>query len=74
MHLVEVKNFLYRHQAEVAKGLLLDEGIEAIVSADDCGGYRPHLTFGMGAVKLLVKESDLAKAQEVLKVLEEPSE
>ena len=28
----------------MAQGLLKDNGIEAMLSSDDCGGYRSHLT------------------------------
>ncbi|UCC94765.1 MAG: DUF2007 domain-containing protein [Candidatus Omnitrophota bacterium] len=68
--LAVVKTFPYRHYAEAARGLLEDKGIEAIVLADDAGGYRPHIALGM--VKLLVKEENIEKAQEILKVLDHP--
>ena len=74
MELVVIKTFLHRHEAELTKGLLTEKGIDAIVSADDCAGTRPHLAFGMGGVKLLVKKEDAEKAKEVLKVLEKPIE
>ena len=67
--LVNIKTFLYRHEAEMAKGLLAEENIEAMISADDLGGYRPHLAFGMRGVRLLVKKEDVQKAQEIIKVL-----
>ena len=70
--LASIATFLYRHEAELAKSLLSEKGIEAIISADDLGGYRPDLS--MGNVKLLVKKEDVEKAKEVLKVLEKPIE
>ena len=72
--LIKIKAFPNRHEAELAKGLLAEKGIEALVSADDCGGMRHHLSFGMGRVQLLVKKEDVEKAQEILKVLEYPVE
>lgn len=72
--LKEIKTFMYRHEAELARGLLTEKGIKAIVSADDLGGYRPHLVFAGSWVKLLVKKQDLDKAKEALKVLENPKE
>jgi len=72
--LVNIKTFLYRHEAEMAKGLLDEENIEAMISADDLGGYRPHLAFGMGGVQLLVKKEDVEKAQAIIKVLEDSIE
>ena len=69
--LVTVKTFMQRHEAEMAKGLLDEQGIESTISADDCGGYRPHLSLGMGGVKLLVKKEDIEKTQEIFKILED---
>ena len=68
--LVNVKIFVYRHEAEVAQGILKGEGIESIVSADDTGGYRPHLS--MGKVWLMANEDDVARAREILGVIEKP--
>jgi len=65
--LVNLKTFLNRHQAEIIKGILLSEGIEAIVSLDDTGGQLPNVTLISGGVRLLVRAEDLAKAQEILK-------
>jgi hypothetical protein len=70
--LVVIKRFRYRGDAGLAQGLLTDRGIESIVSADDVGGLRPEIAFGRGAVHLLVKKSDLERAKEALRVLEEP--
>ena len=46
-----VKIYLHRYEAEEAKALLKYNGIEAIVSADDCAGYRPDIKLGV-AVKV----------------------
>lgn len=69
--LMLVSTFLYRHQADHAKGLLEDQGIESMVSADDCGGIRPNLSFGTGGVRIFVNKEDYKKAKEILSVLEE---
>lgn len=63
---VTVKQFLYRNEAEFSKSVLEGMGIEAMVLADDCGGLRPHLAFGMGGVKLLVKKEDFKIAKVIL--------
>src|SRR3989338_2467285 len=68
--LILIKTFLHRHEAEGAKGLLKEQGIESIVSADDAGGQYPGASLGMGNVKLLVQEPDVPKANEFLKVLD----
>ena len=67
-----IKEFFNRHEAGIAKGLLEHQGIRSVISADDCGGLRPHLALGMGGVRLLVKKEDVEEALEVLKVMDEP--
>ena len=69
---VPVRSFFSRYDAEQAKGLLDEQNIRSIISADDCGGFRPHLTLGMGNVRLLVHPSDIPQVNEVLRVLDEP--
>ncbi|MDD5584050.1 MAG: hypothetical protein PHV55_03220 [Candidatus Omnitrophica bacterium] len=64
--LVTVKEFLKRHEAEMARDLLWRNGIEGVVVADDCGGCRPHMLYAQTA-KLLIKKEDLTKAQEILR-------
>ncbi|MCK4400961.1 DUF2007 domain-containing protein [bacterium] len=66
--LICIKNCNNRVEAELAKGLLESSGIEAIVSADDCGGMRPHLLLGTNGTRLLVKEEEAQKALEVLEI------
>ncbi|MGD9015213.1 MAG: DUF2007 domain-containing protein [Candidatus Omnitrophota bacterium] len=72
--LVSIKSFMRRYEAELAKGLLTEKEIEAIVSADDCGGMRFDIGMGRGGIRLLVKKEDAEKAKEVLKVLEDSKE
>jgi len=62
--------FFNRHEAESAAALLKDGGIEAMVLADDCGGFRPDMTLGLGNVKLLVIKENFKKAKEILVVLD----
>lgn len=69
--LILLRSFYHKHDAEIALGLLQDSGIEAVLSADDCGGFRQHLTLSMGNHRLLVKSADVEKAKEVLTVLDE---
>ena len=66
-----VRIFDYRYEAEMAQGLLLEQGIESMISADDCGGQLMGLTtLRKGGIKLLVKEEETEKAIEVLEVLD----
>ena len=69
-NLILIKTFLHRHEAEVAKGLLKERDIEALISADDAGGTYPGVSLGMGNVKLLVQEQDANLAKEFLQVLD----
>ena len=62
--LVAVRMFLNTIDAELAHGALSAAGIDAMVSADDCGGMRPHLQ--MGGVALLVRQEDLRDATRIL--------
>jgi hypothetical protein len=68
--LVVARVFDKRYQAELAQGLLSEQGIESIISADDCGGQLMGMSsLRMGGVKLLVTMEDLPEAQELLEVL-----
>ena len=53
-----LKTYLNRYEAETAKGLLKEKGIEVLISADDCGGFRPDISLGMGNVRLLVPKEE----------------
>ena len=59
-----VRTYLNKMEAELAKGLLSSEDIDAIVQADDCDGMRPSLW--LSGVRLLVREEDAAKADTLL--------
>jgi hypothetical protein len=59
-----VASFGTRTEAEVAQGLLASAGIDASVASDDAGGAFPFAL--AGGAELLVDESDLEAASEVL--------
>jgi hypothetical protein len=63
--LTKVRTFLYRHEAELAKEILENEGIQVLISSDDQGGMRPSMAFA-GGVDLFIKEEDILKATELL--------
>jgi hypothetical protein len=63
--LVVVRTFSYRHEAELGRSMLEGHGVDAIVSADDCGGLRPAVGV-MAGVRLLVRRSDEKKAGKLL--------
>ena len=64
--LISFRTYTNRVEAELAKGLLGENGIKAIISADDAGGARPDLLWSKGGAKLLVKEEDREAAIQVL--------
>ena len=59
-----VATFPRRTEAEVAQGLLASAGIDAWVAAGDAGGAFPFAL--SGGAQVLVEESDLEAAVEVL--------
>lgn len=64
--LVELTSFGFVHEAELAASVLEAAGIECVLRDAFVGGVRPHLTFTSGGVILLVLESDVERAREVL--------
>ncbi len=64
--LICIKTYMNSQQAEMARGVLETNGIEAMISADDAGGWRPELAVAMGGVRLLVREEDAKSALELL--------
>ena len=63
-----IKIFLHRFEAEMAQGLLDEQGITSRIDADDCGGRRPEIAFGR--VRLLVLKEDADKAKEIISILD----
>jgi hypothetical protein len=59
------KTFANEFEAERAKGILEENGVESFVQRDDAGGMEPPLQLTEG-VKLIVLEDDLQKAKEIL--------
>jgi hypothetical protein len=63
--LVVVGTFLNQIDAELAHGALEAGGIESMISADDAGGLRPHLSV-LSGVRLLVRAEDAEQAGKIL--------
>lgn len=55
---VVVARFASRVEAELARSLLAEHGIDARVIADDAGGLHPELSIVTGGVGLLVTAQD----------------
>ena len=62
-----------REEAELLRGLLETNGIQAFVASDDARGLQPPLELVTG-VKLLVAEEERERAEEVLRAMEEGEE
>ena len=58
-------SFATEFEAHMARALLEEDGIRAMVQSDSAGGMNPTLTFPTG-VRLVVFAEDLAMAREVL--------
>lgn len=65
MDLVLLGTFSTLTEANLVKARLESDGIESIVQADDAGSMTPTLLTVRG-VRVLVREADLAPAQEAL--------
>jgi hypothetical protein len=60
-----LRAFTDRTDAEFARGLLVAEGIDAAVVADDLGSEGPGMTFGT-PIELVVEATDLERARALL--------
>lgn len=58
--------FANRGLAELALTYLHDNGVDAMVFADDAGGTYPHVALLSGGISLRVREEDEALARELL--------
>lgn len=70
---VEVEVFGNDIDGEIAKGLLAENGIEALIGKDDCGGMMPNLQLTRG-VRLFVLPRDVEKSENLLKMLSDSDE
>lgn len=61
--LAEVARYRWRHEADLARGILEAEGIESAVLADDVGGVYP----GIAPARLVVSRHDLERARTLLR-------
>lgn len=60
-----IATFPRDREAEMARMALESNGIECLLSKDDCGGMRPYLQFTTG-IRISVKQSEAIRAQEIL--------
>jgi hypothetical protein len=67
---VVVRNCAWLHEAHVIVAVLEAEGIDTFVPDSHMAGIRPELSGALGGIRVLVRESDLELAREVLAVEE----
>jgi hypothetical protein len=61
-----VGRFSSRGEAQVARAMLSEHGIEARVDADDAAGLHPELSLATGGITLSVAVTDADEARELL--------
>ena len=64
--LVVVHTFSSRPEADIAASALEAAGIDAMIRADDGGGMRPAMAWAGVGFEVIVRESDLEAAREIL--------
>jgi hypothetical protein len=60
--LIAVSTFRSRGDAQIAKGILDESGIDSMIRSDDAGGMYPAI----GGADLLVRAEDVDKANDAL--------
>ena len=63
--IVRVAAFLTQHEADLACSFLASQGIDAMVSSDNCGGLRPELGFATNS-RVLVPGHQADEAAQLL--------
>ncbi|MBU2511920.1 DUF2007 domain-containing protein [bacterium] len=63
--LVEICTVYNHLDAEIAKGILEENDIQAFIRKDDCGGMEPQLQITEG-IKILVNSQDKDKALSII--------
>jgi hypothetical protein len=69
--MARIDRFTTRVQAELARGLLSVHGLDAIVLADDAGGNRPEISFGIGGTVVVVPDEQLDEALALLDAVDD---
>jgi hypothetical protein len=61
-----VGRFTSRGEAEIARAMLAEHGVEATVVVDDVAGLHPELSLATGGVRLEVDPTDADEARRLL--------
>jgi hypothetical protein len=70
MEMETIGTYLYRYQAEMAKGLLDEEGIACVIQLDDVSGLHPELNFTNNRIRLRVRSDQAERARQVIEPIE----
>ena len=70
--LVVLKSFDTRVEAELAKGAIENAGIAAVIRSDSVGRMREHIAWSGAGFEILVREEDVAAANEATLPVDDP--
>jgi hypothetical protein len=63
---VEIRRCTWLHQAELLRSVLESAGLEVLIPNEHTIGVQPLLGVGLGGVQLLVRPSDVERAEKLL--------
>ena len=70
---VEVRNCNWLHQAQFLKSVLESEGIDVQLPDEHVLGVQPFYGAAIGGVRVMVRASDVQRADELLKAVDAQS-
>ena len=65
---VEIRRCTWLHQAELIRSVLESAGLEVLIPNEHTIGVEPLLGIGLGGVPLLVRPSDVERAEKLLEL------
>ena len=63
---VEIRRCTWLHQAQLLKSVLESAGIQVLIPNEHTIGVQPLLGVGLGGVRLLVRTSEVERAEKLL--------
>jgi len=63
---VEIRRCTWLHQAQLLRSVLESAGLEVLIPNEHTIGVQPLLGVGLGGVPLLVRPSDVGRAEKLL--------
>jgi hypothetical protein len=71
---VTVRTCVWGHQADLLRSVLEGSDIDVFIPDEHVGSLRPHLLLGTGGVRVQVHASDVERATELLRALDEDAD